>query len=81
MSKVRIEFYCDLATFYKLDRLRQERSYKGFTALVNDICIKHFANISGQDKAVDSLNQVIQRYVDEIDELKKELLQAKGVKK
>ena len=77
MSRVRIEFYCDLSTFYKLDGLRQQRSDKGFTSVVNAICIKHFANISGQDQAVESLNKVIQRYVEEIDGLKKEISKLK----
>jgi hypothetical protein len=65
----------------QIDRLRQEKGHKGFTTTVNEICMKHFKNISSQDKAVDSLNAVIQRYVDEIDGLKKEILQLKGVKK
>jgi len=81
VSKVRIEFYCDLATFYKIDRLREVRGHKGFTTTINEICNKHFVNISGQDKAVETLNSVIQRYVGEIEDLKKEILQLKGVKK
>ena len=81
MAKVRIEFYCDLQTFMRIDSLRQEKGHKGFTTTVNEICMKYFKNISSQDKAVDSLNAVIQRYVDEIDGLKQEVLQLKGVKK
>jgi len=82
MAKVRIEFYCDLQTFMKIDRLRQEKGHKGFTDTINEICIRHFNSVASQDKAVDSLNAVIQRYVDEIKQLKSEIehMKLKGVK-
>jgi len=73
MAKVRIEFYCDLQTFMKIDRLRQEKGHKGFTDTINEICMRHFNSIASQNKAVDSLNAVIQRYEERIKELQSEI--------
>jgi len=73
MSKVRIEAYLDLATFYKLNQVREANEAKGYSHVLNTILKKFFKSIDSQDQAVDSLNKIIQRYVTEINELKAKL--------
>ena len=77
MSKVRIECYIELATFYKLNQLKEANGEKGYSKITNEILKRHFSNLTQQDQAVSSLNQVIQRYVTEIKELRDENLKLK----
>ena len=85
MTNARIDVYISLNNFWKLEKRRNSTSFKGYSAVVDDILTDYFRIKDNQEAAVQKLQQTITSICMEkdnkIQNLEYEVRQLKGDKK